>query len=134
MVICGIALMATIFTIIYGGGGKRPYLSPVRLPVNRHIYYYSRQSHKDKLELLVGSMVTGGIALMVTIFTIIYGGTGKRAYLLASITKTCNIQRFFTAVKMTNFSSFFFNYFRIFYYFRIFAQNIYCGYTLEPPH
>ena len=33
----------------------------------------------------------------------------------------------FTAVKMTIFSDFFFG------YFHIFAQNIDCGYTLEPP-
>ena len=46
----------------------------------------------------------------------------------SNITKTrpCNIQRFFTAVKMTIFSLFF-------DYFHIFAQNIYCGYTLEHP-
>ena len=46
------------------------------------------------------------------------------------ITKTrpCNIQRIFTAVKNDNFQLIFF------YFFHIFAQNIYCGYTLEPPH
>ena len=38
------------------------------------------------------------------------------------------LQRFFTAVKMTIFSCCFF-----FYFFHIFAQNIFCGYTLEPP-
>ena len=42
-------------------------------------------------------------------------------------TRLCNIQRFFTAVKKTIFSRFFF------YYFHIFAQNIDCGFTLEPP-
>ena len=83
MVIGGISLMATIFTIIYGGSGKRPYLSPVCLPVKRHIYYYSRQSQLDKLgrePLLEGSMVIGGIALIATILTIIYGGGGKCSY------------------------------------------------------
>ena len=47
-----------------------------------------------------------------------------------NITKTrpCNILQFFTAVKMIILVDFFF------YYFHIFAQNIYCGYTLEPPH
>ena len=42
------------------------------------------------------------------------------------ITKTrpCNILQFFTAVKMTILVDFFFH---------IFAQNIDCGYTLEPP-
>ena len=46
-----------------------------------------------------------------------------------AITKTrpCNIQRFFTALKMTIFIWFFS------YYFQIFAQKIDCGYTLEPP-
>ena len=39
MVIGGISLMATIFTIIYGGSGKSPYLSPVCLSVKRRIYY-----------------------------------------------------------------------------------------------
>ena len=45
------------------------------------------------------------------------------------ITKTrpCNIQRFFTAVKMTIFSLIFFT------FFHIFAQNIDCGYMLEAP-
>ena len=38
----------------------------------------------DKLgrkPLQVGSMVIGGVALMSTIFTIIYGGSGKRYHL-----------------------------------------------------
>ena len=47
---------------------------------------------------------------------------------LVLITKTrpCNIQRFFMPVKMTIF-------FFLCYYFLIFAQNIDCGYMLEPP-
>ena len=43
-------------------------------------------------------------------------------------TRPCNIQRFFMAVKMTIFSCIFFD------YFHTIAQNIYCEYTLEPPH
>ena len=45
------------------------------------------------------------------------------------ITKTCpcNIQRFFHSCKNDNFQS------KAFDYFHIFAQNIDCGYTLEPP-
>ena len=45
-----------------------------------------------------------------------------------TITKTCpcNIQRFFTAVKMKKIDKKKYN-------FLIFAQNIDCGYTLEPP-
>ena len=45
------------------------------------------------------------------------------------ITKTrpCNIQRFFHACKNDNVQSKYFD------YFHIFAQNIDCGYTLEPP-
>ena len=48
-----------------------------------------------------------------------------------NITKTspCNIQQFFTAVKITIFSLIF-----LCDYFHFFAQNIYCGYTLEPSH
>ena len=47
------------------------------------------------------------------------------------ITKSrpCNIQRFFHGCKNDNFQLIFF-----FNSFHIFAQNIYCGYTLEPPH
>ena len=41
--------------------------------------------------------------------------------------RQCNIQRFFIAVKIDNFQL------NSFDYFHIFAQNIYCGYTLEPP-
>ena len=46
-----------------------------------------------------------------------------------NITKTCpcNIQRFFSAVKIENFIGKKIN------IFLIFAQNIDCGYTLEPP-
>ena len=49
---------------------------------------------------------------------------------LVSITKTrpCNIQRFFHGCKNDNF------WLNLFDYFHIFAQNIDCGYTLEPPH
>ena len=45
------------------------------------------------------------------------------------ITKTrpCNIQRFFNVVKKENFQQ------KKFDIFLIFAQNIDCGYTLEPP-
>ena len=45
------------------------------------------------------------------------------------ITKTCpcNIQKFSEAVKIENFQEI------IFDIFLIFAQNIDCGYTLEPP-
>ena len=45
------------------------------------------------------------------------------------ITKThpCNIQQYFTAVKMLISDDFFFK------YVLIIAQNIDCGYTLEPP-
>ena len=39
----------------------------------------------------------------------------------------CNIQQYFTAVKNVNFQMKFFN------IFLIFAHNIDCGYTLEPP-
>ena len=39
----------------------------------------------------------------------------------------CNIQRFFCALKIGNFQL------KIFDIFLIFAQNIDCGYTLEPP-
>ena len=41
-------------------------------------------------------------------------------------TRPCNIHRIFSAVKMEMTLDF------IFYIFNIFAQNIYCGYTLEP--
>ena len=46
------------------------------------------------------------------------------------ITKTCpcNIQRFFQVVKTDNFQKK-----KIDFFFLIFAQNIDCGYTLEPP-
>ena len=46
-----------------------------------------------------------------------------------SITQTCpcNIQQYFTAVKNDNFQM------KIFDIFLIFAQNIGCRYTLEPP-
>ena len=46
------------------------------------------------------------------------------------ITKTCpcNKQKFFLALKIENFQLIFF-----LYIFLIFAQNIDCGYTLEPP-
>ena len=46
-----------------------------------------------------------------------------------SITKTClcNIQRFFSVLKNKNFIR------KILIFFLIFAQNIDCGYTLEPP-
>ena len=49
--------------------------------------------------------------------------------LLLYITKTrpCNIQQYFTALKNVNFKMKFLN------IFLIFAQNIDCGYTLEPP-
>ena len=45
--------------------------------------------------------------------------------IMKNITKTrsCIIQQYFTAVKMLNL-----------HIFLIFAQNIDCGYTLEPPH
>ena len=48
------------------------------------------------------------------------------------ITKTCpcNIQRFFSVVKIENFQKIFFLPVDIFL---IFAQKIDCGYTLEPP-
>ena len=52
----------------------------------------------------------------------------NRLWMLGGITQTrqCNIQQYFTAVKMFIF--------RFFYYiFLTFAQNIDCGYTLEPP-
>ena len=58
---------------------------------------------------------------------------GGMPHLLSSgvvhITKTrqCNIQQYFTAVKMLFSDSFF----KIFFLF--FAQNIDCGYSLEPP-
>ena len=42
-------------------------------------------------------------------------------------TRPCNILRFFKAVKMINFQM------KKCYIFLIFAQNIDCGYTLEPP-
>ena len=41
-------------------------------------------------------------------------------------THPCNIQKYFTAVKHENFQLNFID------FFHIFAQNIYCGYTLEP--
>ena len=46
------------------------------------------------------------------------------------ITKTrpCNLQQYFTDVKKSSFTD---DFFLIF--FLIFAQNIDCGYTLEPP-
>ena len=49
------------------------------------------------------------------------------------ITKTrpCNIQRFFHGCKNDNFQLIYFDFFHIFH---IFTQNIYCLYTLEPPH
>ena len=49
--------------------------------------------------------------------------------ILQPITKTfpCNIQRFFKVVKNENFQK------KMFDIFRIFAQNIDCWYTLEPP-
>ena len=48
---------------------------------------------------------------------------------LVHFTKTCpcNIQRFFSGVKIENFVGKFFD------IFLVFAQNIDCGYTLEPP-
>ena len=46
-------------------------------------------------------------------------------------TRPCNIQRFFTAVKMSKNENFLL---KSFDFFHIFAQNIDCGYTLEPPH
>ena len=47
-----------------------------------------------------------------------------------NITKTrpCDIQRFFLGCKNDNFQLI------CYYFFQIFAQNIYIGYTLEPPH
>ena len=42
-------------------------------------------------------------------------------------TRSCNIQRFFTAVKNDNFQL------KCFDYFHIFAQNIYCGCSKEYP-
>ena len=51
-------------------------------------------------------------------------------YICTYITKTCpcNIQQFLKTVKMIIFSGTFL------IFFLIFAQNIDCGYTLEPPH
>ena len=48
---------------------------------------------------------------------------------ITNITKTrpCNIQRFFKLEKLKNFSR------KFLIFFFIFAQNIDCGYTLEPP-
>ena len=42
-------------------------------------------------------------------------------------THPCNIQRFLNVVKNENFQK------KMFDIFLIFAQNIDCGYTLEPP-
>ena len=42
-------------------------------------------------------------------------------------TRPCNILQYFTAVKMIIFKR------KIVIFFLIFAQNIDCGYTLEPP-
>ena len=51
-----------------------------------------------------------------------------RTTILITQTRPCNIQQYFTAVKMFIFRRFFKN------IFLVFAQNIDCGYTLEPPH
>ena len=51
-------------------------------------------------------------------------------FFFSIITKTCpcNIQRIFSAVKIENFIR------KMLIFFLTFAQNIDCGYTLEPPH
>ena len=58
-----------------------------------------------------------------------YKKIGKLASPLDIITKTCpcNMQRLFSAVKIENIIG------NLFYIFNIIAQNIDCGYTLEPP-
>ena len=61
------------------------------------------------------------------------GGAGLDVYVSVSsihnITKTCpcNILKFFSVVKIEKF------HWKIFDIFNILAQNIHCGYTLEPP-
>ena len=57
----------------------------------------------------------------------INGNYTKRLQHYITKTRPCNIQQYFTAVKMFIFRRFFLN------IFLIFAQNIDCGYTLEPP-
>ena len=78
---------------------------PVYIPKNENIDIIIMM--KDKCELFVGTSCA----------------------VPRNITKTCpcNIQRFFSPVKNENFMR------KKFDIFLIFAQNIDCGYTLEPP-
>ena len=48
-------------------------------------------------------------------------------------TRPCNIQQYFSAVIVFIFRFFFFFFFLYVYIFLVFALNIDCGYTLEPP-
>ena len=66
------------------------------------------------------------------IFRIMNQNTSTRIHshmvrVLIMKTCPCNIQRFFLAVKIENIN------YKLLIFFLIFAQNIYCGYTLEPP-
>ena len=71
------------------------------------------------------------LAKLHSISTSVHGSNPRCTELLREhITKTrpCNIQQYFTAVKNVNFQMKNYN------IFLFFAQNIDCGYTLEPPH
>ena len=75
------------------------------------------------------SVEDGKINKMCVIRKIIF--FNNNIFHICDITKTClcNIQRFFSALKIENFIGKFF-----YFFLNIFAQNIHFGYTLEPPH
>ena len=92
-----------------------------------HIHFNSKNSTTYRTfftswSFVVAGYVTGTLTTLAGSYVIT-----QLKHKIRAITKTspCNIQRFFTAVKMTIFSQIFFH---------IFAQNIDCWYTLEPPH
>ena len=76
--------------------------------------------HHQKVQKLMQMVVACQLTLLVRLI--------KTCNWCITITRPCNIQQYFTAVKNVNFQVKFFN------IFLIFAQNIDCGYTLEPPH